>query len=105
MMRANGLALGGGLHNAIVMDDYKVLNADGLRYDDEFVKHKILDAMGDLYIVGKPLLAAYSAFRSGHAMNNQLLRALLAQPDAYDIVTFDKASQAPKGFAALQPAW
>ncbi|PVE07733.1 UDP-3-O-acyl-N-acetylglucosamine deacetylase [Limnohabitans sp. Rim28] len=105
MMRANGLALGGGLDNAIVMDDYKVLNADGLRYDDEFVKHKILDAMGDLYIVGKPLLAAYSAFRSGHAMNNLLLRALLSQPDAYDVVTFDKASQAPKGFAALQPAW
>jgi UDP-3-O-[3-hydroxymyristoyl] N-acetylglucosamine deacetylase len=105
MMRANGLALGGGLDNAIVMDDFKVLNADGLRYDDEFVKHKILDAMGDLYIVGKPLLAAYSAFRSGHAMNNQLLRALLAQPEAYDIVTFDIASQAPKGFAALQPAW
>jgi UDP-3-O-[3-hydroxymyristoyl] N-acetylglucosamine deacetylase len=105
MMRANGLALGGGLDNAIVMDDYKVLNSDGLRYDDEFVKHKILDAMGDLYIVGKPLLAAYSAFRSGHAMNNQLLRALLAQPDAYEIVTFDKSSLAPKGFAALQPAW
>ena len=105
MMRANGLALGGGLDNAIVMDDYKVLNADGLRYDDEFVKHKILDAMGDLYIVGKPLLASYSAFRSGHAMNNQLLRALLAQPDAYEIVTFEKSSQAPKGFAALQPAW
>jgi UDP-3-O-[3-hydroxymyristoyl] N-acetylglucosamine deacetylase len=105
MMRANGLALGGGLDNAIVMDDYKVLNADGLRYDDEFVKHKILDAMGDLFIVGHPLLAAYSAFRSGHAMNNQLLRALLAQPDAYEIVSFDKASQAPKGFAALQPAW
>jgi UDP-3-O-[3-hydroxymyristoyl] N-acetylglucosamine deacetylase len=105
MMRANGLALGGGLDNAIVMDDYKVLNADGLRYDDEFVKHKILDAMGDLYIVGHPLLAAYSAFRSGHAMNNQLLRALLAQADAYEIVTFDSASQAPRGFAALQPAW
>ena len=105
MMRANGLALGGGLDNAIVMDDYKVLNADGLRYDDEFVKHKILDAMGDLYIVGHPLLASYSAFRSGHAMNNQLLRALLAQPDAYDIVTFDSAGQAPRGFAALQPAW
>jgi UDP-3-O-[3-hydroxymyristoyl] N-acetylglucosamine deacetylase len=105
MMRANGLALGGGLDNAIVMDDYKVLNADGLRYDDEFVKHKILDAMGDLYIVGHPLLAAYSAFRSGHAMNNQLLRALLAQPDAYEIVTFEKDSQAPRGFAALQPAW
>ena len=105
MMRANGLALGGGLDNAIVMDDYKVLNADGLRYDDEFVKHKILDAMGDLYIVGKPLLAAYSAFRSGHAMNNLLLRELLSQPDAYEVVTFDKASQAPKGFAAMQPAW
>jgi UDP-3-O-[3-hydroxymyristoyl] N-acetylglucosamine deacetylase len=105
MMRANGLALGGGLDNAIVMDDYKVLNADGLRYDDEFVKHKILDAMGDLYIVGSPLLAAYSAFRSGHALNNALLRALLDQPDAYEMVTFDKASQAPKGFAALQPAW
>ena len=105
MMRANGLALGGGLDNAIVMDDYKVLNTEGLRYNDEFVKHKILDAMGDLYLLGKPLLAAYSAFRSGHAMNNQLLRALLAQPDAYEIVTFDTASQAPKGFAALQPAW
>jgi UDP-3-O-[3-hydroxymyristoyl] N-acetylglucosamine deacetylase len=105
MLRANGLALGGGLDNAIVMDDYKVLNSDGLRYDDEFVKHKILDAMGDLYILGKPLLAAYSAFRSGHAMNNQLLRALLAQPDAYDIVTFERPSDAPRGFAALQPAW
>lgn len=105
MMRANGLALGGGLDNAIVMDDYKVLNAEGLRYDDEFVKHKILDAMGDLYILGKPLLAAYSAFRSGHAMNNQLLRALLAQPDAFEVVTFEHASQAPQGFMALQPAW
>jgi UDP-3-O-[3-hydroxymyristoyl] N-acetylglucosamine deacetylase len=80
MMRSNGLALGGGLDNAIVMDDYKVLNHDGLRYDDEFVKHKILDAMGDLYLLGKPLLAAYSAFRSGHAMNNRLLRELLAHP-------------------------
>lgn len=105
MMRANGLALGGGLDNAIVMDDYKVLNADGLRYDDEFVKHKILDAMGDLYIVGHPLLAAYSAFRSGHAMNNQLLRALLAQPQAWDWVTFDDDRRAPQGFAKLMPAW
>jgi len=105
MLRANGLALGGGLDNAIVMDDYKVLNADGLRYDDEFVKHKILDAMGDLYIVGKPLLAAYTAFRSGHAMNNLLLRELLSQPDAYEVVSFERASQAPKGFAALHPAW
>ncbi|WP_322992119.1 UDP-3-O-acyl-N-acetylglucosamine deacetylase [Limnohabitans sp.] len=105
MLRANGLALGGGLDNAIVMDDYKVLNADGLRYDDEFVKHKILDAMGDLYILGKPLLAAYSAFRSGHAMNNRLLRELLSQPDAYEVVTFENKAQAPRGFAALQPAW
>ncbi len=105
MMRSHGLALGGGLDNAIVLDDYKVLNADGLRYQDEFAKHKILDAMGDLYIVGKPLLAAYSAYRSGHAMNNQLLRALLAQPDSYDIVTFEKDSLAPQGFARLGSAW
>jgi UDP-3-O-[3-hydroxymyristoyl] N-acetylglucosamine deacetylase len=105
MLRANGLALGGGLDNAIVMDDYKVLNADGLRYDDEFVKHKILDAMGDLYILGKPLLAAYSAFRSGHAMNNRLLRELLSRPDTYEVVTFENNAQAPRGFAALQPAW
>jgi UDP-3-O-[3-hydroxymyristoyl] N-acetylglucosamine deacetylase len=105
MLRANGLALGGGLDNAIVMDDYKVLNAGGLRYDDEFVKHKILDAMGDLYILGKPLLAAYSAFRSGHALNNRLLRELLSHPDAYEWVTFDNAAQAPRGFAFLQPAW
>jgi UDP-3-O-[3-hydroxymyristoyl] N-acetylglucosamine deacetylase len=105
MMRASGLALGGGLDNAIVMDDYKVLNADGLRYDDEFVKHKILDAMGDLYLIGKPLLAAYSAFRSGHAMNNRLLRELLAQPDAYDVVSFDDAARAPSGFVQLARAW
>ena len=105
MMRANGLALGGGLDNAIVMDDYKVLNADGLRYDDEFAKHKILDAMGDLYILGKPLLAAYSAFRSGHALNNRLLRELLSRPKSYEIVTFDDIRQAPRGLAELAPAW
>jgi UDP-3-O-[3-hydroxymyristoyl] N-acetylglucosamine deacetylase len=105
MMRANGLALGGGLDNAIVMDDYKVLNSDGLRYDDEFVKHKILDAMGDLYLIGKPLLASYTAFRSGHAMNNKLLRALLDQPDAYEVVTFDDERKAPPGLAQLAPAW
>jgi UDP-3-O-[3-hydroxymyristoyl] N-acetylglucosamine deacetylase len=105
MMRANGLALGGGLDNAIVMDDYKVLNSDGLRYDDEFVKHKILDAMGDLYLIGKPLLASYVAFRSGHAMNNKLLRELLSQPEAYDVVTFEDARQAPPGLAQLAPAW
>ena len=105
MMRANGLALGGGMDNAIVMDDYKVLNNDGLRYNDEFVKHKILDAMGDLYLLGKPLLAAYSAFRSGHAMNNKLLRALLDNKDAYEVVTFEDEKRAPKGFATLARAW
>jgi UDP-3-O-[3-hydroxymyristoyl] N-acetylglucosamine deacetylase len=105
MMRANGLALGGGLDNAIVMDDYKVLNSDGLRYNDEFVKHKILDAMGDLYLLGKPLLAAYSAFRSGHAMNNLLLRELLAHPEAYEVATFDDEKLAPAGFATLARAW
>ncbi|MBC7600105.1 MAG: UDP-3-O-acyl-N-acetylglucosamine deacetylase [Polaromonas sp.] len=105
MMRANGLALGGGLDNAIVMDDYKVLNTDGLRYNDEFVKHKILDAMGDLYLLGKPLLAAYSAFRSGHALNNKLLRELLSHADAFEIVTFEDEKKAPQGFAELARAW
>jgi len=105
MMRANGLALGGGLDNAIVMDDYKVLNTEGLRYNDEFVKHKILDAMGDLYLLGKPLLAAYSAFRSGHAMNNKLLRELLSHKEAYELVTFEDEGRAPKGFATLARAW
>ncbi len=105
MMRANGLALGGGLDNAIVMDDYKVLNAEGLRYDDEFVKHKILDAMGDLYLVGKPLLASYSARRSGHALNNRLLRELQSHPETWDVVSFADESRAPAGFARLAPAW
>jgi UDP-3-O-[3-hydroxymyristoyl] N-acetylglucosamine deacetylase len=105
MMRANGLALGGGLDNAIVMDDYKVLNTEGLRYNDEFVKHKILDAMGDLFLLGKPLLAAYSAFRSGHALNNKLLRALLAHPEAFEVVTFEDERRAPKGLGQLAPAW
>jgi UDP-3-O-[3-hydroxymyristoyl] N-acetylglucosamine deacetylase len=105
MMRANGLGLGGGLDNVVVMDDYRVLNADGLRYDDELVKHKILDAMGDLYLLGKPLLAAYEAFRSGHAMNNRLLRALLAERDAWDLVTFDNERDAPAGFLRPARAW
>jgi len=105
MLRSNGLALGGGLDNAIVMDDYKVLNSDGLRYDDEFVKHKILDAMGDLYLVGKPLIASYTAFRSGHAMNNLLLRALLDQPEAYELVSFQDVNKAPEGFALPVRAW
>ena len=105
MLRASGLPLGGGFDNAIVMDDYKVLNAGGLRYEEEFARHKLLDAIGDLYCVGHPLLAAYSAFRSGHGLNNQLLRALLAQPDAYEMVSFADEKQAPKGFANLVPAW
>jgi UDP-3-O-[3-hydroxymyristoyl] N-acetylglucosamine deacetylase len=81
-LRGMGLARGGSLENAIVMDEYRILNPDGLRYDNEFVRHKILDAIGDLYLVGHPLLAAYVAHKSGHTLNNQLLRALLAQPDA-----------------------
>jgi UDP-3-O-[3-hydroxymyristoyl] N-acetylglucosamine deacetylase len=104
-LRAKGLGLGGGLDNAIVMDDYKVLNSGGLRYDDEFVKHKILDAMGDLYCLGKPLLAAYSAFRSGHALNNLLLRELLSRPQAFEMVSFEDEHAAPKGFSRMLPAW
>jgi UDP-3-O-[3-hydroxymyristoyl] N-acetylglucosamine deacetylase len=105
MMRSHGLAMGGGLDNAIVMDDVKVLNAGGLRDQAEFVKHKILDAMGDLYIVGKPLLAHYTAYRSGHAMNNQLLRALMAQTDAWDVVSFERDADAPAGFHDLAAPW
>jgi UDP-3-O-[3-hydroxymyristoyl] N-acetylglucosamine deacetylase len=90
MMRAHGLALGGSLDNAIVMDEYRVLNADGLRYADEFVKHKVLDAIGDLSLCGHPLLAAYSAHKAGHALNNQILRVLLEDASAWEIVSFDK---------------
>ena len=104
-MRARGLTLGGSMDNAIVVDDQRVLNIGGLRYDDEFVKHKILDAIGDMYIAGHPLLAAYSAFRSGHALNNRLLRALLDDPTAYEITVFERAGDAPRGFAELAPAW
>jgi len=104
-LRGQGLALGGGLDNAIVMDDVKVLNADGLRCADEFAKHKILDAMGDLYLVGQPMLAAYSAYRSGHALNNLLLRELLAQPEHYEVLSFENEGSAPRGFAQLAPAW
>jgi UDP-3-O-[3-hydroxymyristoyl] N-acetylglucosamine deacetylase len=105
MLRSRGLGLGGSLDNVIVVDDYRVLNADGLRYGDEFVKHKILDAIGDLHIVGQPLLAHYRAYRSGHALNNRLLRALLARRTAWEIVTFDDAARAPAGLGALAPAW
>lgn len=105
MMRSRGLALGGSMDNAIVMDDYKVLNRGGFRYDDEIVKHKILDAIGDLYLVGHPLLAAYRAFKSGHALNNKLVRALLDDRAAFELVSFDDAAQAPAGLAELAPAW
>jgi UDP-3-O-[3-hydroxymyristoyl] N-acetylglucosamine deacetylase len=105
MMRARGLGLGGNMDNVIVVDDYRVLNSDGLRYDDEFVKHKILDAIGDLHIAGKPLLASYVAYKSGHALNNKLLRKLLADEAAFDVVTFETEAEAPRGFAELAPAW
>jgi UDP-3-O-[3-hydroxymyristoyl] N-acetylglucosamine deacetylase len=105
MMRARGLGLGGSMDNVIVVDDSRVLNAEGLRYGDEFAKHKILDAIGDLHVLGQPLLAAYSAYRSGHALNNKLLRKLLADPTAYETVTFEDEAQAPKRFAELVPAW
>lgn len=105
LMRSRGLTLGGSMDNAIVVDDYRVLNADGLRYDDEFVKHKILDAIGDMQVAGHPLLAAYTSFKGGHALNNKLLRALLADETAYEIVSFEDERQAPRGFAQLAPAW
>jgi len=105
MMRSRGLGRGGSLDNVIVIDDYRVLNAEGLRYGDEFVKHKILDAIGDLHIAGKPLLASYVAYKSGHALNNKLLRALLAAHDAYEIVSFEDERAAPAGLVELAPAW
>jgi UDP-3-O-[3-hydroxymyristoyl] N-acetylglucosamine deacetylase len=103
-LRAAGLGLGGSFENVIVMDEYRVLNADGLRSGDEFAKHKILDAMGDLYLLGRPLMAAYRAHKSGHALNNRLLRALLADAGAYEVVSFEQADQAaPEAF--LRPAF
>ncbi|MEK8025667.1 MAG: hypothetical protein RLY78_574 [Pseudomonadota bacterium] len=104
-MRSRGLTLGGSMDNAIVVDDSRVLNADGLRYDDEFAKHKILDAIGDLYNAGHPMLAHYTAFRSGHALNNLLLRELFRQPDAWEYVSFDDVRKAPQGFEVAEPAW
>ncbi|MDP2961914.1 MAG: UDP-3-O-acyl-N-acetylglucosamine deacetylase [Sulfurimicrobium sp.] len=94
-LRTHGLALGGSMDNAIVMDEYRVLNSDGLRYEDEFVKHKVLDAVGDLYILGHPLIGAFTAYKSGHALNNRLLRTLLADAEAWEYASFDQAEQAP----------
>lgn len=105
-MRSQGLALGGSFDNAIVMDEYRVLNSDGLRYGDEFVKHKLLDAVGDLYLLGHPLLGAFSAHKSGHGLNNKLLRALLADSTAWEMVTFERIEDAPASIVRLftQPA-
>ncbi|MFS8085661.1 MAG: UDP-3-O-acyl-N-acetylglucosamine deacetylase [Acidobacteriota bacterium] len=105
-MRELGLALGGSLDNAIVLDEFRVLNNDGLRYDNELVKHKVLDAIGDLYLLGHPLIGAYTAHKSGHALNNQLLRATLLQREAWEFVTFEQEAQVPSAFAhwRTQPA-
>lgn len=100
-LRSNNLALGGSLDNAIVVDDFHIVNEGGLRYEDEFVKHKVLDAIGDLYQLGHSLIGEFRGVKSGHALNNQLCRALLAQPDAYEIVTFEEtASIAPISYSA-----
>jgi UDP-3-O-[3-hydroxymyristoyl] N-acetylglucosamine deacetylase len=100
-LRDNSLALGGGLDNAVVLDEYRVLNADGLRFADEFIRHKLLDANGDLYLLGKPLLGAFTAHKSGHALNNKLLRALLADSSALQTVSFERPEEAPAGVARL----
>lgn len=95
MLREKRLALGGSMDNAVVMDDYRILNEDGLRYEDEFVKHKVLDAIGDLYLLGHSLIGAFSGHKSGHALNNRLLRALTADAKAWEVVTFEDESRAP----------
>ncbi|MGY8525806.1 UDP-3-O-acyl-N-acetylglucosamine deacetylase [Paracidovorax citrulli] len=105
-LREMGLARGGSLDNAIVLDEHRMLNNEELRYGDEFVRHKILDAIGDLYVIGHPLIAAYTAHKSGHGLNNQLLRALLADEQAYEFVTFERQEEAPSAFLPqLQPAF
>ena len=106
-LRESGLALGGGLDNAVVLDEYRVLNAEGLRFADEFIRHKVLDAIGDVYLLGKPLLGAFSAHKSGHGLNNRLLHALLADVSAWDTVSFEHGEEAPAGVTGLiqQLAW
>jgi len=105
-LRGMGLARGGSLENAIVMDEFRILNSGGLRYQNEFVRHKILDAMGDLYLAGHPLLAAYTAHKSGHGLNNKLLRALFADPDSYEIITFQSDTTAPAAYSTqLEQEW
>jgi UDP-3-O-[3-hydroxymyristoyl] N-acetylglucosamine deacetylase len=100
-LRENGLALGGGLDNAVVLDEYRVLNADGLRFADEFIRHKLLDAVGDLYLLGSPLLASFSAHKSGHALNNRLVRALIADAGALEKATFERAEDTPAAVVRL----
>jgi UDP-3-O-[3-hydroxymyristoyl] N-acetylglucosamine deacetylase len=100
-LRESGLALGGGLDNAVVLDEYRVLNIEGLRFADEFIRHKLLDAIGDLYLLGRPLLGAFAAHKSGHALNNRLLRALLAEQGALELVSFERAEDAPARVARL----
>lgn len=105
-LRSQGLALGGSLDNAVVMDEFRVLNAEGLRYDDELVKHKALDAIGDLYLLGHPLIGAFTGHKSGHALNNRLCRALAADETAWEYVRFEREEEAPEAFLrlAVQPA-
>ena len=103
-LRDAGLALGGGLDNAVVLDEYRVLYAEGLRFTDEFIRHKVLDAIGDLYLLGKPLLGAFRAYKSGHALNNKLLRALLASPAALEVAIFENAERAPAGVLGMVPS-
>src|SRR6185503_12477567 len=100
-LRASGLALGGHLDNAVVLDEFRVLNEGGLRYADEFIRHKLLDAIGDLYLLGKPLLGAFSAHKSGHGLNNKLLRAALAQAEALELVSFEDPGRTPAGVTRL----
>ena len=100
-LRQQNLALGGSLNNAVVVDDYRVLNDDGLRYEDEFVKHKVLDAIGDLYLLGHSLIGAFSGHKSGHALNNHLLRTLMADKEAWELVTFEDEAGAPISY--IQP--
>ncbi len=103
-LRDAGLARGGSLDNAIVMDSFHILNEDGLRYEDEFVKHKVLDAIGDLYLLGRPLIGAFSAYKSGHALNNRLLRTMVAEEESWEIVSFGDADKAPIAFMRTVPA-
>ncbi len=101
-LRAAGLILGGNLQNAIVLDETRILNSEGLRYDNEFAKHKVLDAIGDLYLLGHPLIGKYTAYKSGHGLNNALSRALLSRPDAWELVTFDAPADVPSAFQSWQ---